>query len=383
MSSEWSITSILAPVITRLQISGINPIDLAYVQKSLEDEVVINASTLSNHWYRLWKEKADFYSELARKAATGNNVITARSLFHEAARCWFAVYLVHYQDIEQKHEHYTCVKDCFNLMVQHGGTSALRVTVQLSEGGALAAYLYLPRNGKPAIGSVVLYSGLGSCKEEMHFLAESIVDRDVAVLVPDMPGCGETLFDNDVRCVPSLLEDAYRACLCFLQTDHRTRRLPVGSCGLCMGGGYAFRAAALNKAYALCATLFPLFISEVADGRTPQWMMSGKWYGFQTGDADPEDFRSKVGFNRNERIQCPFYLVHGSADNWMSIGSALRLTENVDHPVVEKLIVEKKPADSADLVVVHMLPVGEQLYWVKHLLADWMRKQFAGGPEET
>ena len=271
MRGEWAISTILAPVITRLQIGGVNPLDLEHVIEILDNEVLLNTSFLSKRWYQLWGEKGLFYSDVAQKAADENNLSTAKALFLDAARSYFAAYMIHSQDIEINRKHYSHLKKCFAGMLRYGSARVEKISVPLSNKQKLAAYLFLPP-AEQLIGSVVFYAGLGSCKEEMHFLVDSLVDRGIAVLVPDMPGCGESLFDNGMQCIPETVEAAYGACLGFLQHHVQTAGRPVGSSGLCMGGGYAFRAAALNREYALCATLFPLFISEVAEGKTPQWM---------------------------------------------------------------------------------------------------------------
>ncbi|HAU85256.1 MAG TPA: tRNA modification GTPase, partial [Lachnospiraceae bacterium] len=49
-----------------------------------------------------------------------------------------------------------------------------------------------------------------------------------------------------------------------------------GTFGLCMGGGFAYRAAAKYSDIKCCVNLFPLFLSMVENDNIPRWMRQGR-----------------------------------------------------------------------------------------------------------
>jgi dienelactone hydrolase len=374
-SAEWSIRTLLNPVITRLLIYGVNPIDLEEVLVELDELVIINGKSLEKKWAALWDAKAAQYLSRARQAEAKGQRISAGAMYQFAAQCHFAVFLINSSQIEDTRANSRQFAARYRSSVSFLDSVVEKVEVPLGGGPGLAAYLHLPRGGASAKGAVVFFAGLGSCKEEMNTLARAIVDRGVAVLVPDMPGNGESLFEQGLTCNRALVRQSFTAVLDYLALRPETRGAKVGSAGLCMGGGYAYKAAWLEPRFAFCATLFPLYIADVPAERTPAWMKSGDWYQFQTGGAPVEDFLRQMAREPGEAVHCPFLLVHGSHDNWMSLDKAMELYEAADHPVKEKLIIEGDPVFSRQEKFLHTMPVGEQLHWVRHVFADWIAER--------
>ncbi len=375
---QWTIRNLLTPLTTRLLIGGVNPFDLEEALTSMEAVVIRNTGQLEELWLSFWNTKAEFYAAMAA-AARGEGVsITVEALLQQTAACRFAAFLINPASIEKKKAAYSGYRDAYAASVTFPHVPVTAVDVPLDNQHALAAYLHLPPPGTPLRGSIVFFSGLGSCKEEMHMLARPLAERGVAVLVPDMPGCGASLFERGVQCRVELLEASFAACLHVLKEHSATGELPVGCGGLCMGGGYAYRAAARNSEYRYCAVLFPLFVKDVTAARTPQWMMAGEWVSFQTGYNDPGEFEALMGCSDDEFPSCPFFIAHGRNDNWMGIERARELCNRVAHTDREMIVVGNEDAPATQSSVLHTMPVGEQLHWVKHLFADWVSRH-AGG----
>ena len=95
-------------------------------------------------------------------------------------------------------------------------------------------------------------------------LANPLTERGMAVLTPDMPGTGAALFDHDLKCRGLMLESAFDAAFSYLENRDDIDSDKIGHFGLCMGGGYAFRAASKRPESKCCVSLFPLFIN-IAD----------------------------------------------------------------------------------------------------------------------
>lgn len=140
-----------------------------------------------------------------------------------------------------------------------------------------------------------------------------------------------------------------------------------------MGGGYAYKAAACEKRYSFCVNLFPLFITETAEGVTPQWMSSGPWYTYQTGGIPANDFLGEMGLEDDDYFDCPYLVVHGQHDNWMKIDKVQNLFDRIKNDTKKIIVIDEKPVFSNEESVTHTMPVGEQMHWVKHIIADWAR----------
>ena len=372
---EWNIRSLFNPVITRLIIYGINPIDLEDVLQKIESAVLINSRSLEKKWRDLWEEKASRYLRQAEEAFASKHYNTTRELYIEAARCYFAVFLINFSDIDEKKHIYQLFAGYYHKALNLFSVPGEKVEVPIGNGRTIPAFLHLPEKTAGINGSVTVFSGLGSCKEEMHILSRTITGRGVAALVPDMPGCGESLFINDIKCRLKTIKQAISGCLAFLKNHNKTKDSVIGSTGLCMGGGYAYKAAAIHKQFSFCATLFPLFISQVKDEHTPQWMRNGEWYNYQTGGADPDVFKKEMGREPDEILSCPFFIAHGKYDNWMTIDDAMELFNITNTDNKKKVIIEDEPVFSRNKAVLHAMPVGEQMHWVRHIFADWISEK--------
>ncbi|MGL1900676.1 MAG: esterase FrsA [Fibrobacterales bacterium] len=369
---EWSIRTFLAPVITRMLIYGTNPFDIEAILKEVENTNIINSNVLQKKWLALWETKAERYLNIAQNAETRGDTITAYDMYLQTAQCYYAVFLINFVKIEDKKNVYLQYARYYDKALTFLTTESKKVDISIGE-TSVPAYLHFPE-GEGPFPCTILFEGLGSCKEEMHILAMPLLKRGIAVLVPDMPGCGEALFDRDIKCRMVSILETFKSTMdyaCALDMIDSER---IGVSGLCMGGGYAYKAASLDKRFAWCATLFPLYIDQVDESVTPAWMRQGPAYNFQTGGVDAKTFVAEMGLGSEEKVACPYFLIHGRHDNWMTIDNALELHEKATGPK-ELLILEDEPVYYQGIQVTHTMPVGEQLHWIKHVFADWIATQ--------
>lgn len=372
----WSLRVLLSPVVARLLIFGVHPIDLEGVLSRLEGSPLLNAKMLETRWLALWMElKEEWERRAERSLALGHRQTAAICRFHASA-CGLARFLINTGDIEVKRSVYLDYAVTHRRAMDLLPDPVRELRIQCSEGFELAAQLHLPAGAGP-YPCVVVFAGLGSCKEEMVTLARALTQRGVAALVPDMPGSGASLFVHGVTCSMARIESAIAGLAQFVVDNPELDASALGGMGLCMGGGYCYRAAALDARYKYAAMLFPLFINMVAQGSVPEWMRSGPWTEFQMGGLEADQFIGQMGPADTDVPRVPCFVVHGRHDNWMTWDSVNALLQRVQHPHRELLTIENAPVVTGGNATTHAMPVGEQMHWVVPVVADWLTDRAA------
>ncbi|HEY5962337.1 MAG TPA: alpha/beta hydrolase [Polyangiaceae bacterium] len=378
--TNWTFRSLLNPVVARLLIYGTNPFDLERVLRRVESVPIRNARQLEGIWLDEWQRLAASWELRASDAARHGRRRTALASSFQTCCCHLAQFLINPGDIDRRRRISETFSHAYRRATAFFESPCYSVQISLDERLPLSAHLHVPSSAPPH-PTVAIFSGLGSCKEEMHTLARLMVARGVAALVPDMPGNGESLFVSQLTCGSANLSAACAAIADFVESRGDLDAARLGACGLCMGGGYAYRACAEDSRYRWCATLFPLFINAVDATKTPTWMKSGAWYDFQTGGKGAAAFLEEVGWQDRFSIACPFFMAHSQHDNWMPLDKARLLLEHASSPLNQLLMVEEEPAYGSGDATSHTLPVGEQLGWVGNVVADWIAERAGCVPE--
>lgn len=372
---EWSIRGLFNPVITRLLIYGVNPIDVEYVVTTVENMTHNNIRSLEKAWLSEWEKKAEKYNQLGVEAERKNNFKTAKDVFFYAAQCYYACFLVNFASIDEKKRVYEKYVYYYKKSTDYYDSKVEYIEIPLDNEKTIPAYLHLPVNSTTEqVPCVIIHSGMGSCKEEMHTLARPLVDRGFAVCVPDMPGNGESIFTYNVSCRIKNLDLTFTKTLDFLENRPEIKKGSFGVYGMCMGGGYAFKAASMDKRYSLCVNLFPLLVSQLDQSTSPQWMKQGEWYKAQTGNQPGFEFLMDMKHFESGNITCPYLFVHGKHDNWMTLELAGQFLDRALGQK-DKIIIEEVPVFSTEQVVTHTMPVGEQMHWIKLVVADWIMER--------
>lgn len=376
MKEEWSLRALLSPVVTRLLIHGANPIDLEACLSAFESRTWPNAKHLERAWHGHWEAQALLWEDRAAKALCKGARRTAHGQLLHAMSGQLARVLVNGGDIATRRHAYAELARTGRMaseLVPVGRVEELTVLIQ---SGSLEAQLHLPEGEGPFPVCLVL-AGLGSCKEEMFPHAQVLAQRGVAALVPDMPGCGQTLLRHGIPCGRSHLEEAVAALIAAAQRHPQLDPQRIGATGLCMGGGYAWRAAALEPSIKACATLFPLFVGLVPMERVPRWMKEGEWVALQTGGLPIEAFLEQMRPVAHERIGVPYLQYHASTDNWMDDQASQELFARADPERSELVRLESSAVLTSHSATTHAMPVGEQMHWVVPEMADWMAARLA------
>jgi dienelactone hydrolase len=352
-------------------INGINPFDLERVLQRIERTPFRDARQLETTWLSEWDALAVTWQERSQQAGARGERQTALTLGLQAASCRLAQYLINPGDLARRREIYRSYAAGYRLAAGFFPSPVLSVQLPMDKNTSLDALLHLPPGPGPHPCTAV-FAGLGSCKEEMSLLSRLLVERGVAALVPDMPGSGESLFGGNITCGSTNLSSAFRAIADFVGQRPELDASRLGTMGLCMGGGYSYRACSEQNRYRWCVSLFPLFVDGATATSVPKWMRSGPWTELQTGGKPEAELFAEIGWRDSFTIGCPFFLVHGKHDNWMTLDRARLLYEHATSPTREFLVLDEEPAYSTNQAVTHAMPVGEQLWWVGPVVADWI-----------
>ncbi|MDO5559036.1 MAG: alpha/beta hydrolase [Oscillospiraceae bacterium] len=374
---QWSIRTLLNPVITRLLIYGVNPIDLEYVLKEVEKAPLINGKALEKEWVKQWSQKSSHFTALASEAENKNNAVTARELYKLASQCDYACYMINSEDISSKRITYKKFEHSYSSYVSNLENEVVLTKIPFGDNKYLPSYIHYPDTNKytAPFPTAILFAGLGSSKEELNTLAQPLVDRGIAVLAADLPGTGSALFDYNLKCTSQPLEHAFDCLVSEVISNERLDDSKMCTYGLCMGGGYAYRIAARDKRIKCCVNLFPLFIGEIGLNKLPRWMNKGEWANYQSGKYETQEtYYYDMAVLEEGSVSCDYLLVHGTHDNWMPCEKSKQLYDKATG-FKEIIVVEQPPVFSTSEAITHTMPVGEQLHWLKHVVSDWIKER--------
>ncbi len=370
---KWSIRELLNPVVTRSMLYGSDPFDTEYVLKKVDEIDVMSGKKIQAVWLGEWEKKINHYAALRDEAEVRGCRISARAYAKMVAECWYACYMVNIQDLEQKIAIYNSLAETYQKYAALCDHKIEAVEIPTAY-GTLPAYIHFPDDGSQKSYPVAItYSGIGSCKEELDMLAKPLNERGIAVITPDMPGTGGAVIWNHVKCGGDELEAAFEGIYQFIDSRADLDSSRIANFGLCMGGGYAFRASVKKQDVRCCVSLFPLMIYYATLESVPIWMKKGKWTSYQTND----DYMESMNILAEGNITTDFLMIHSDDDNWMSPEASDALYSKATG-YKERLKVTEKPAYVSEETIMHAMPVGEQYHWVKHLAADFIAARLTG-----
>lgn len=374
---QWSIRSLLNPVIARCLIYDVNPFDLEYVLRKLEEKSLLNSKMLENTWMSEWRQKADYFKELAENARNKNQMLSVSEYYQLAARCYYACYLLNSDVVEAKQKVYNDFSSAYEEYITNSGRKVEKVLIPMENDSYLPGYLHFPDGDKfrGPYPCTTIYVGMGSCKEEVEVEARAMVERDIAVLAVDMPGTGDALFHYGLKLHGDLMEQAFDSIMKFLSAHSMIDSERLGTFGLCMGGGIAYRAAAKYPSIKACVSLFPLFVSMVNLNSIPRWMRQGLWADYQIGYRDKDEWIDTMRILEKDDVKGKFLLVHSEFDNWMELDKTKCIFDKTTGEKSE-IVVTQQPVYATDESVMHAMPVGEQMHWIIIQAADFMAEAF-------
>lgn len=289
-------------------------------------------------WWLEWTAMAKRIEGFAEAAAQEGHQLTAGSYYLRAAIYYFCGERF-IPPSERKRETYRSCLRCFRAGIARRYPNIERVEVPY-EGTTLPAWFLKADVAAPA-PAVVMFDGLDNAKEmSVLFGGVEIGRRGIHVLAIDGPGQGEAL---RLQGIPSRhdYEVPARAAYDWLAARREIDAKRIAVMGFSMGGYYAPRAAAMEPRFAACVAWGGHFDYHEAWMRRRKIMESGgtkisappfqlPWVlGMPDMDACMKKLENYRLAGVAERIQCPFYCIHGENDNIVPLEFALRLHEAV------------------------------------------------------
>ncbi len=367
---KWAIRDLLNPVATRSMLYGVNPFDLEYILKKIDNIKVMSGKQIQAVWLEEWNAKIKRYTELCDKAEEQGNIISAREYAKMAVRCHYACFMINIEDVDNKRAIYTGLETSYRCYANLSDNKIEYIEID-TEFGKIPAYIHYPDNGEGTNYPVaVTYSGIGSCKEELEMLADPLNERGIAVITPDIPGAGAALIHNNIKCGGEQIEAAFESIFNYIRNSEKFDSSRIANFGLCMGGGYAFRATVKNPDVKACVSLFPLLMNFADQNSIPVWMKRGKWSSYQYSD----NYLEGMAVLEQGEHNVDFLMVYSSDDNWMDDTASQKLIDKAKG-YKEIIHIEDKPAYVSEETIMHAMPVGEQYHWVKHIAADFIAER--------
>ena len=364
---KWAIRDLLNPVVTRSMLFGSDPFDVESILKKVDAIKVMSGKQIQAVWLGEWEAKAKRYSELCDKAEAAGNKISARAYAKMVTECRYACFMINIEDLEHKREIYSRLEESYKRYISFCKNKVEYAEIE-TKAGKIPAYIHYPDSGrKTGYPTVITYSGIGSCKEELEMLAAPLNERGIAVITPDMPGAGAAIIHNNIKCGGKQLEAAFDGIYKFVKAHKKLDEKNMANFGLCMGGGYAFRATVKNPKIKACVSLFPLLMNFADQSSIPVWMKRGKWSSYQYC----EDYLESMRVLEEGTHSADFLMAYSDDDNWMSHDASQRLLDKATG-YKESIHIEDKPAYVSEETIMHAMPVGEQYHWVKHEAADFI-----------
>lgn len=289
-------------------------------------------------WWEEWTAMAQRIEAFGEAAERERRELTAGSYYLRAAIYYFCGERF-IAPSERKGETYRACLRCFRKGVARRYPMIERVEVPY-EGTMLPAW-FCKSDVTGRAPAVVMFDGLDNAKEmSVLFGGVEIARRGIHVLAIDGPGQGEAL---RLQGIPSRYdyEVPARAALEYMGTRDDVDAKRVAVMGFSMGGYYAPRAAAMEPRFAACVAWGGHFDYHEAWVRRRKVMESGgtkisapsfqlPWVlGMPDMDACMKKLENYRLAGVAERIQCPFFCIHGENDNIVPLEFALRLHDAV------------------------------------------------------
>ncbi len=277
-------------------------------------------------WCREWVATGEVHHDLATKAETQANFVSAGEAYIGAALCYHFGKFV-FQD--HPDEYLSASKKAVEAYAE--GLRWLDPTgerVEIPFDGMTMVGTFRMPAGADVPPLILLLPGLDSTKEEFFYWENVFLKRGLATFSLDGPGQGECGYNSNIR--PDY-EAAVTAALDVLtkRTDIDPNR--IGLAGVSLGGYYAPRAAAfeprVKAAVGICG---PYNFAECWDG-TPSLTRAA--FQYHSGARDAAEAKVKAGQLSLEgvasKIKQPLLIIQGKLDRLIPWEQAIKIVNAV------------------------------------------------------
>lgn len=195
----------------------------------------------------------------------------------------------------------------------------------------LAYSVWLPAEGRPPVGGVVILHGAGSCKENHHDFARAAVAAGLAAISFDQRGHGESPGPMDDRVVR---DTAAMMRLLAARIHERTgRSIPIALRGSSMGGYLALVTAAEAGGDAVVAVC-------PASGQGLARAMAAGRVNFEADRPALERLLNEHDLNAAvASLQIPVLLLHAEGDEQVPVQHSKELATGLVHPASRLIVI--------------------------------------------
>jgi dienelactone hydrolase len=285
-------------------------------------------------WWSEWIVMAKRIESFADIEEAKGHLLTAGAYYLRAATYYFCGERF-IAPSERKWDTYRDCLRCFKKGIERRYPNISRCEVPY-EGTTLPAW-FLKADVEGPAPTVVMFDGLDNAKEMAAlFGGIEMNKRGIHVLAIDGPGQGEAL---RLQGIPSRYdyEVPAGAAYDFLAKHPAVDPKRIAVMGFSMGGYYAPRAASMDKRFAACVAWGGHFDYHEAWTRRRKIMESGgtkisapsfqlPWVlGMSDMDASMKKLENYQLTGIVEKMECPFFCIHGINDNIVPVEFAERL----------------------------------------------------------
>jgi fermentation-respiration switch protein FrsA (DUF1100 family) len=296
-------------------------------------------------WFAEWTRMGDTIEARGRKAEKDGHRLTAASCFLRATRYYQTGERFLQPKSQRGMDVYAKSVKTFRDAAAIIRTPRIEHVEIPYEGTSLPALLVHPDReaaaGRPA-PAMVYFDGFDVTKEIQYgYAVPDLAARGVGCLVVDGPGNGESV---RFRNLPLIAETERYATPVYEYLAGRPEFDPkrIGVMALSLGGYYAPRAASLEPRYACCIAwgaqwdyhaIWKKRLEELATGKVLSLSVPPEHLQWVLGvDSQAAALKKLEGFRLDgivQKMRCPFLLLHGEADEQISLELAHKLYEAV------------------------------------------------------
>lgn len=289
-----------------------------------------------DEWCAGWSRRAAELESLGREALDRRLFVTAAEHLGRASIYYHFAKFVFVVDYAQMRAAHLKAVECRTLALPYMSPVGERVEIPF-EGRKLVGILRKPSAAfKPPV--VVIVPGLDSTKEELVSQEATFLDRGMATFSIDGPGQGEAEYDFPLR---HNYETAVTALIDLLEQRPDVDASRIGAYGVSLGAHFVSRVAAFEKRIrAAIANGGPFEI-------LPTWDMipelTRETLRVRTHSGTPQQARERLAdfslAGVGQHIECPLFILNGTADRLVPIQDASRIADAAAGPV-ELLIID-------------------------------------------
>lgn len=195
---------------------------------------------------QLWQPSAEGLAERCLASAPQASKASQAQLHHRASALLRMSQALMLQDTPQRREIVQRAVDC------HEQAAAIRMDrghVRMETPGGLMSGWFMPAQGGPAVGSVIVIGGIEGWAMDFDCTGEALARRGLNALLLDAPGQGETRIVHRNYLSPDWLQ-SFRKAIDFVQQALPDK--PIGIVGNSMGGAIALAVANADARIAAC-----------------------------------------------------------------------------------------------------------------------------------